>query len=79
MQTDEVDILAALTSLLKIMTETSSKPLDKWPTYTATIKKITCEDEAMVYQGQGIKKISEAQSYFQDQSQDYYFRVTQCI
>ena len=56
MQTDEVDILAALTSLLKIMMETSSKPLNKWPTYTATIKKITCEDEAMVYQDQGIKK-----------------------
>lgn len=59
MQSDEVDILAALTSLLKTMKETdklSSKHLDQWPTYTATIKKITCEDEAIVFQGQEIKK-----------------------
>ena len=41
MQDDEVDIMAALTSLLKTLREMetlSSKPLTQWPTYSA-IKK----------------------------------------
>lgn len=72
MQSDEVDISAALTSLLKTMKEMdklSSKPLAK-------IKKVTCE---MVYQCQAIRNFLDAQSYFQDRSQDYCSRVIECI
>ena len=59
MQSDEVDILAAVTSLLKTMKETEklrSKPFDQWPTYAATMKKISSEDKEKVYQCQEIKK-----------------------
>lgn len=82
MQSDEVDILAAVTSLLKTMKETEklrSKPLDQWPTYAATMKKISPEGEQMVYQHQEIKKYSEAQTYYQGRSQDYCSKVTECI
>ena len=43
MQSDEVDILSAVTSLLITIKETEklrSKPLDQWPTYAAIMKKI---------------------------------------
>ena len=55
MQSDEVDILGALTSLLKTLKETnklSSRPLDQWPTYAATLRKITEEEGSKVYQCQ---------------------------
>ena len=42
MQYDEVDILGAMTSLLKTLKEIenlNSKPLDQWPTYAATVSK----------------------------------------
>ena len=82
MQSDEVDILAAVTSLLKTMKETEklrSKPLDQWPTYAATMKKISSEGEEKVYQCQEIKKYSEALTYYQNRSQDYCSKVTECI
>ena len=59
MQIDEVDILAAVTSLLKTMKETEklrSKPLDQWPTYAATMK-VSSEGEEKVYQCQEIREI----------------------
>ena len=82
MQNDEVDILAAVTSLLKTMKETEklrSKPLDQWPTYAATMKKISSEGEEKVYQCQKIKKYSKAQTYYQNRSQDYCSKVNECI
>ena len=42
----------------------------------AKIKKVTCE---MVYQCQAIRNFLDAQSYFQDRSQDYCSRVIECI
>ena len=41
MQNDEIDILGALTSLLKTLCETetlSTKPLEQWSTYSATLR-----------------------------------------
>ena len=76
MQSDEVDILLALNSVLKTMKETeklSSKPLDQWSTYAATIKKITCEHEEIFYQCQEIKKYFDAHSYYQDRIQTSAF------
>ena len=46
MQNDEIDILGALTSLLKTLRETetlASKPLAQWSTYSATLKRFTKE------------------------------------
>ena len=79
MQADEMDILGALTDLLRAVKETNklnSKPLDQWPTYAATMKKITHEDGEWVFQGQVLKKFSEAKSHFKDHYQDYCTRVT---
>ena len=58
MQSDEIDILGALTCLLKTIAETdklSKKPLDQWPTFAATQKKLTLEDGIKVYQCQELK------------------------
>ena len=47
MQSDELDILAALTSLLQTTKETeklSSPPLAQWPVYSATLKNIKEEN-----------------------------------
>ena len=60
MQSDEVNILGALTSLLKTLKETEklgSKPLDQWPTYmyAGTLGKCTDEDGSKVYQCQELK------------------------
>ena len=43
MQANDLDILGALTDLLRTVKETNklnAKPLDQWPTYATTVKKI---------------------------------------
>ncbi len=70
MQSDEVDILGALTCLLKTLKETdklASKPLAQWTTYAATLRKCSDEDGDTVYQCQQLKKFSEAQTYYTSQ------------
>ena len=82
MQNDEVDILGALTGLLKTLKETeklTSKPLDQWPTYATTLKKCTEEDGHTVYQCQQLKKFSEAKSYYLSNYKQYCSSVSQCI
>ena len=59
-QSDEIDILGALTCLLKTITETDKlgkKTLEQWPTYAATQKKCTVEDGANVYQCKSSKSL----------------------
>ncbi len=82
MQSDEVDILGALTGLLKTLKETdklASKPLEQWPTYTATLRKCTDEEGHTEYQCQRLKRYSEVQSYYSSNYEDYCCRVSQCI
>lgn len=82
MQSDEVDILGALNCLLKTLKETeklSSKPLDQWPTYAATLGKCTEEDGSKVYQCQELKQFSEAVRLYTSLHKDYCSRVSQCI
>ena len=83
MQSDEIDILGALTGLLKTLKEINklaSKPLDQWPTYAATIRKITAEeDDSKVYQCQELKFFSAAVSLYSAKYGDYASRVSQCI
>ena len=82
MQSDEVDILGALSGLLKTLKETdklASKPLNQWSTYAATLGKCTKEAGDTVYQCQTLKKYSEAQSYYSSKYEEYCCSVSQCI
>jgi len=82
MQSDEVDILGALTSVLKTLKETdklATKPLDQWPTYANTVGKCTNEEGHTVYQCQRLKKYSEAQSYYSSKYEEYCHSVSHCI
>ena len=58
MQHDDLDILAALTSVLKAVKEVdklSSTPLDQWPTYAITVGKCLEEDGKHAYQCQELQ------------------------
>ena len=83
MQNDEIDILGALTGVLKTLKEMdklASKPLDQWPTYAATVSKCTTEEVGCtVYQLQKLSFFSEAQAYFSSKYEEYCFKVNQCI
>jgi len=82
MQDDEVDIVAALTSLLKILREMetlSSKPLTQWPTYSAIKKKFIREGEKMLYQSQEVKSYGQAEEYCLAHHEDICKRVSECI
>ena len=57
MQSDELDILAALTSLLRTIKETEklrSLPLAQWPVYSATLKNVKDENGQKVFQCQNL-------------------------
>ena len=82
MQSHSLDILGALTSLLRTVKETdklSSKALSQWQTYSATVKKIVEEEGESEYQNQELKKYSEAKSYYETNSPQYCLKVTSCI
>ena len=83
MQNDEIDILGALTGLLKTLKENdklASKPLDQWSTYAATVSKCTTEEDgSTVYQMQKLKRYSEAESYFSSNYEEYCHNISQCI
>ncbi len=82
MQSNEVDILAALTSILKTLQETeklSSKDMEEWPTCAATLKKITREKEDFLYQCQPLKKYAQAKVYYKNHFKEYCSKITECI
>ena len=72
MQSDELDILCSLTSVLRAVKETnklSSLSIDRWPTYSVTV---TDEDgKPAVYQGQALKNYSAAMLHFENSYGDY--------
>ena len=80
MQSDNLDILGALTSLLRAVKETNklcSKTLSQWSIYAATVKVV--EDEGgPEYQNQELKKYLEAKTYYETNSSEYCLKVT-CI
>ena len=83
MRSDEINILGALTGLLKTLKETdklASNSLDQWPTYAATLGKCTMEEDgSTVYKLQKLKRHSEAENYFSSKYEEYCHRVSQCI
>ena len=74
-QSDELDILGALTSLLRTIKETEklrSLPLAQWPVYSATLKKLKEENGKKVYMCQELKWFDEAESYYARHHRDKY-------
>ena len=68
MQSDNLDILGALTSLLRAVKETNklcSKTLSQWSTYAATVKKVVEDEGGPEYQNQDLKKYLEAKTYYE--------------
>ncbi|XP_065892470.1 zinc finger protein 862-like [Dysidea avara] len=67
MQYDHLDILAALSSLLRSIKEIeklNSVPVDQWPTFASTISKCTADGDSIMYQAQTLKQFDAARSYF---------------
>ena len=80
MQRDDLDILRALTSLVRTVKEVkilSSKPLDDWEEYSDTLKKI--EDGNGSYQEQAVQRLDEAKAYFVSHCPDLCRHVTDCL
>lgn len=68
MQSEELDVLKALTSLVKTLQRTNelaSKSLREWSTVKNTVGKITT-DGPPTYQGQELMKLPQAKSFFED-------------
>ena len=82
MQVDNLDVLAAFTSLLKTVKEVdklSSKSVDQWPTFAATLKKINMEDGKRVYQCQTLQKYDQAVTYYNTHHKQYCASILSCL
>ena len=82
MQADNLDFLAAFTSLLKMVKEVnklSSKSIDQWPTFTATPKKINLESGKRVYQCQTLQKYEQAVTYYNAHHEQYCASILSCL
>lgn len=82
LQQDTLDILGALTSLLRTVQELnklSSRSLQQWPTYSATLTNITQEDGSNFYQQQILRNLPEAERYYQAHFDEYCTSVTTCL
>jgi len=82
MQADEIDILGALTSLLRTQKEIEklqSLPFSQWPVYSSTLKKITDNNGKKYFQGQELKRFNEAVTYFENHGQEYCLKLRECL
>ena len=82
MQSDDLDVLAAFMSLLKTVKEVnnlSSLPLDKWPMYAATLKKINMQDGERVYQCQSLQKYEQAEHHYTTHHHNLCASITSCL
>ena len=82
LQSDDLDILPVLTSLLRSVKEVdklSSTHLDRWPTYAATLLKCTNDNGAISYQSQELVQFEAAKTYFTSTYKDYCSKVSDCI
>ena len=74
MQADELDIVSALTYLLKTVKEIDKlkkNPISKWEVYSTIVKKVVREDGKHLYQGQELKRFVEAKSYFESHYMEF--------
>ena len=63
---------------MKEIDKLSSKSLDQWPTYAATLKKVKVEEGKETYQCQQINKFSDGWRYYQN-SEDFCRSVIECV
>ena len=78
LQNDEIDILEALTGVLRTLKELDkllSKPVGQWATYRSVLKK--CEDKG--YQLQEPKNFSVVTQYFENNGDTYCRKVSDCV
>ena len=78
MQSDELDILTALSNLLHTIKEVEKLrllPLPQWPVYSSTLKKVIDENGAKVYQGQELKRFHEAEKFYMNHYVEYCANV----
>ena len=78
LQNEEIDILEALTSVLRTLEELDkllSKPVEQWATYKAVIQK--CDSE--VYQLQELKNFSVATQYLENNGDSYCRKISDCV
>ena len=67
MQEDDLDVLAAFSSLLRTVKELrkmSGRRLECWPTYAATLKSLTEKNGETEYQLQALTHVTQAKEYF---------------
>ena len=79
MQEDDLDVLGAFTSLLRTVKEVnklSSKPLEQWRTYYATLKKLSDDNS---YQCQELRNLSQAKSFYESKHDEFCTSVTSCM
>ena len=78
LQNDEIDILEALTGVLRTLKEIDkllTKPVGQWATYKNVLQR--CEDE--VYQLQQLKGFTSATQYFENNGATYCRNVSDCV
>ena len=82
LQQDTLDILGAFTSLLRTVQELaklSSRTLQQWPNYSATLKSIIHEGGNNLYQQHTLRNLQEAERYYQAHFDEYCTSVTSCL
>ena len=82
MQSDDLDVLGAFMSMLRVVKEVGKlgdKSLDEWPTYSATMKKVTETEGEVAYQHQALKAFERAKSLYQSHYREYCTSVTDCL
>ena len=82
MQSNDLDVLGAFMSMLRTVKEVgklADKPLDDWPTYSLTIRKLTETKGEMVYQHQTLRRFQIAKGYCKSHYREYCAAVTDCL
>lgn len=84
LQNDNLDILSALTGILRAMKEVdkfSQTAIDQWPTYASIIAKCTqvTDTESYQYQSQELKNFTAAKLYYTNHATDICERVSVSI
>ena len=61
-------------------TETlASKPLEQWPTYSSTLKKLSGEGDKVLYKSQEVEHFTQIKEYFSNHYSDVCKKVSDCI
>ena len=64
---------------MKELNKLCFKGLEHWPTYAATLKKITEENGESMYQCQALKSVAQAKEHYSSNHQEYCSSVTSCL